>query len=491
MTYIEDLLKEAWNRVKEPVFIYDKNGTVLFFNEAFIRLIGGAPSSFLSAAPPLLVKQFWEGETAPGASMEEFSAKFRASDKSLLSVKLTIEELSSGLRLARVLAALSQTDSAEFFHEQRLETLGLLAGGIAHDFNNALTGILGHVSYLKTVLPTVGPHIESISAIENGAKKSSFMTQQILNFSRVDAYDDVASLDLSQVIVRTCRLLRGAISPEYQFSWKIPDEPVMVFLAEAKIGQVLANLVINARDALSPNGKIQVILEPVVDEETVRACFPEYDPSQKYAALTVSDNGKGMAQEVQARAFDPFFSTKKSAGTGLGLTTVRTLVTRFRGSVDIESSPGTGTTVRVFFPLEQQNESDSQHDSFEEQLVGGTERILVVDDEYPVRNIVTVSLEHLGYSVVGVESGMKAVEILRSDPHAIDLVVLDMLMPQMSGEETFYQLRKIRPTLSVLIMSGFASEDSVRRITREGGKGFIQKPFTVSDLAKKVRESLG
>jgi two-component system, cell cycle sensor histidine kinase and response regulator CckA len=407
---------------------------------------------------------------------------------------LNVSPLDDGFRLVRVIAGSSKKENLKSFHSQRLETLGMLAGGVAHDFNNILAGILGHITYLKTILPGVGSHVESLNSIEEGAKKASLITQQILNFSKLDTTEKAARVNLADLVVKTHALLRGAISPEFVLERVIPEKPVWVLTVEAKMAQVIANLVINARDALKQNGTINVSVEIAEDEAVLCRAFGVTElGAKRYAALKVVDNGTGMPAEVLERAFEPYFSTKKDKGTGLGLSTVQAIVRTFGGAISIDSEINVGTAVTVFLPIVESVEEPQQDASSRRnphQLEGGSERVLVVDDEYPVRNVLYLSLEHLGYQVDIASSGLEAIEKYSHPANVFDLVILDMLMPHLSGEEVFFRLKEIDPNVRVLVISGFCSEESVRNILDNGGRDFIQKPFTIGELSKKVRECL-
>jgi two-component system cell cycle sensor histidine kinase/response regulator CckA len=361
----------------------------------------------------------------------------------------------------------------ELLHSQRLETLGLLSGGVAHDFNNVLTGILGHITFLKTILPKEGTHKESLAAIEDGARKSSLMTQQILRFARYDPQEEPMALDISGVVKRTMVLLRGAISPEYRINIEIPQEKIEIRATEGKIAQVLINLVVNARDASERNQSITIGLKA----------------DENFVELFVRDEGIGMSPEIQARIFEPFFSTKKEKGTGLGLTSVRAIVEEYHGQIHVSSKLGKGTTVKVSFPRVLDGKIEIENNE-EEVLLRGSERVLVVDDESPVRNVVEMSLQHLGYTVSSAASGEEALRLVQDKKFKFELVILDMLMPKMSGEQVYMKLQDIAPQIKVLVMSGFVAESVLENLRKKGNFEFIQKPFTIEELSKKVRKCL-
>jgi nitrogen-specific signal transduction histidine kinase/CheY-like chemotaxis protein len=391
--------------------------------------------------------------------------------------------------LVRVLASFSQDQTTKVFHAQRMETLGLLAGGVAHDFNNILTGILGHLAYLQNVLPTEGKHVESLSAIEEGAMRGSSITQQILQFSRLEQTEPSTRVDLGEMVSRVCLLVKGTIPSDIRLDFAPPARSVSVLASEAYVSQVIINLIVNARDAIKHGGSIEVALERACSSEEVSRLFGTEPAAPAYGALVVRDSGEGMDEEVKARLFEPYFTTKKQGGTGLGLTTVFSIVKSLGGAIEVVSEKGVGTEFRVVLPVVDDSvaKEELELESDEGPVSGRGERILVVDDEYAVRNVLGLSLTHLGYAVETAASGLDALDRFGEAEGRYDLVILDLLMPGLSGEEVFNRLRRLRPDQRVLIVSGFSSEQVVTRILANGGRDFIQKPFSIEVLSRKVR----
>jgi two-component system, cell cycle sensor histidine kinase and response regulator CckA len=480
---MEQYLINALDRVHEPLLLLNASGRCLFYNQALASFLGLPVSQkdldIIHAAWPALSKLVLE----PGEAVTYFD---RASQEPL-RIKLHIEKIGVNEWLVRVLANEQISRSALDFHAERLQTLGMLAGGVAHDFNNILAGILGHTTYLNTILSEVGNHRDSLRAIEDGAKKASVIIQQILNFSRLDAIEKIVACDLVSITQRTCALLRGAIPPDYELIISVPATAVNVLGVEAKIAQIIVNLVINARDALGVSGKIAV---------NIGTGMPKgmSSTASNMAKIEVSDNGQGMSSETLQRAFEPYFSTKKDKGTGIGLSTVHAIVDFLGGSIDVASKLNHGTTITIYLPLAQFDSGQAtkvKPDDARVLSASAGERIMIVDDETPVRNVLSLSLEHLGYHVELASSGMEALELFARPNSNFALIILDMLMPNLSGEEVFFRLRQIDPDIKVLIISGYSSEEAVQHILDNGGKGFIQKPFTISELSKKVRQCLG
>ena len=253
---------------------------------------------------------------------------------------------------------------------------------------------------------------------------------------------------------------------------------------EGKLAQILINLVMNAKDAITTNGSVRVSLDEIKD--TNRLFKNGESPAPSYICIKVVDDGCGMSEEVLKRAFEPYYSTKKDKGTGLGLATVDTIVKLYGGVLEIDSKLGKGTTVSVYLPLVQKEEATGTDTP--KRIPRGDERILIIDDEAPVRSVLGVSLEHLGYTVFQAASGDEGIDAYKKEP--FDLVLLDMIMPNKTGPETFVELQTIDPDVSVLIISGYAAPEAIDFILKKGGKGFIPKPFTIQELAHQVRDTL-
>ena len=483
------LLREVLDALKDPIFVLDSDCSCVFANRGFFQFLGleGSPEGTLATT------EFWPDVARADLRKHELTCELKLQRGDTFTVKLSIGSVADGFYLIRVLAGISGKDTIQNFHSQRLETLGMLAGGVAHDFNNVLAGILGHTTYLKTILPKQGPHVESLGAVEEGAKKASSIVQQILNFSKLDTAEKLVSINLCDLVTRTCSLLRGAISPEFKLQPVTARSAVPVLAVEGKLAQVIVNLVINARDAIRSGGVIRVGVSEFADSDRLKALFGTADLAcGRYAVLDVEDNGHGMSPDVLGRIFEPYFSTKKEKGTGLGLSTVAAIVRSFGGVIEVTSEVNVGTRVAVYLPIVDSSRGQirSVSERAEHGLETGTESVLVIDDESPVRNVLALSLQHLGYAVEVAESGVFGIEKFCEEGKHFDLVILDMLMPQLSGEKVFFKLQAIDPKVKVLVISGYASEEAVRNILSHGGLDFVQKPFTIEELSKRVRACL-
>lgn len=378
----------------------------------------------------------------------------------------------------------------------QLESLGILASSVAHDLNNILTGVLGHVSYLRLSLSDTHGCGDSINAIEDGARRAAGIVQKILDFSK-GAKTQSGPVEIIAV-VKSVLMLLGSSIPE---NIKIYFEPVLpeiyIHGDESQFIQLIINLIINSKDAVGNSGEVTILTEKIQLREKDYANSLGINPGD-YALISVADNGQGIPKEIQDKIFEPFFTTKNSSGTGLGLSIVFSIVKSHQGSISLVSEEGKGTKFEVLLPLcksppgknNLQKSQKSKKSAVENAVPLGTERILVVDDEESVRIVVQRSLEHLGYKVIVASNGLEGVEIYSADPANFDLVIVDMIMPLMSGDELFEKLKELNPEVAVLLASGYSSDSRARAILDNGGLGFIQKPFAIEELAQEVRRCL-
>ncbi|MFN8389307.1 MAG: ATP-binding protein [Bdellovibrionota bacterium] len=370
--------------------------------------------------------------------------------------------------------------------KQKLESLGILASSVAHDLNNILTSVLGHVSFLRLSLADQPGNKDSLLAIEDGARRAAAITQKILDFARGQ---DAAfgPVDLRTAVESALKLVRTSIPERIQIEFQCCEEPVSAFGDENQLCQLFMNLTLNARDALPGGGKITVT---VSERELDAPGGTEFSvPPGRYAVVQVHDNGHGIPADLQSRIFEPFFTTKTRQGTGLGLAIVASIVKLHSGSISVESKENIGTRFTVLLPACAAEDGKPDTDRSDD-IPGGNEKILVVDDEEAVRTIVQRSLEHLGYEVVVAKDGVEALELYASCPTTFHLVIIDMIMPHMAGDELYGRLRSINSSVGVLLASGYSSDARTRAVLDNGGLGFIQKPFAVEELAREVRRCL-
>ena len=363
----------------------------------------------------------------------------------------------------------------------KMEALGRLAGGVAHDFNNLLTVIMGRTQLVLGQLGADHVARRGVEEVHKAGVCATLLTRQLLAFSRREMVTP-QSLDLCAVVAEMQGMLTRLIGEDVHLIAKLADEPTWVRADRSQMEQVILNLAVNARDAMPSGGTLEIRVEA----EPRNAGSAEGDTVE----LSIRDTGIGMDPEVQSRVFEPFFTTKtRERGTGLGLSLVHGIVQSSGGRIEMESEPGQGTTVRIHLPREPVGDRIERPRAVDTPP-GGGETVLVVEDEEAVRDVVRVALAFSGYVVIEAKNGIDALELVAAHEGPIHMVLTDVVMPQMGGGELVRRLEKLRPGLRVLYMSGYNDDTVVRQGIIAEGAAFIQKPFALEDLARKVRETL-
>jgi PAS domain S-box-containing protein len=373
---------------------------------------------------------------------------------------------------------------AQFQHAQKMEAVGRLAGGIAHDFNNLLTVISGYGSILYEQLSD-GAAKSAAGGILDAGSKATRLTKQLLAFGRMTMVE-AKVIDLQSLVADSAELLRRLIGEDIQFSVILDPAAPHIKADPGQIEQVIMNLVVNARDAMPNGGRLTIECGELVVSEVEETSRFEVKPG-RYARLSVSDTGLGIAPQVRSQIFEPFFTTKPAgAGSGLGLAVVHGIVNQWNGRIEVHSEIGIGTSFTILFPAVTHQETKNVGREGD-QNVRGDENILVVEDEETVRTVARLALEMHGYAVVEAASGNEAMQALSVATDGFDLIVTDVVMPDMGGSRLVELLRKQNPSLRVLFMSGYTEEEIGGDGKNEPHSEFIQKPFTPLELARKVR----
>ncbi len=378
---------------------------------------------------------------------------------------------------------------AQLFHSQKMESIGRLAGGVAHDFNNMLGVIIGRAELaLNAGVPTDELR-HNLQEILKAGLRSAELTRQLLAFARKQiAVPKI--LDLNDTISSMLKMLRRLIGEDIELLW-IPELDLWkVKMDPSQVDQILANLAVNSRDAISGVGAITMRTENVVIDDSVRAETPEFIPGE-YVLLTVSDTGAGMSKEVCENIFEPFFTTKEvGKGTGLGLSTVYGIVKQNEGFIYVASEPGKGTTFKIYLPRFEVQIAQAPYEDAAGKHPTGTETILLVEDDEPILNLGRVILENLGYTVIAASAPEQAIHLVENHPGDIHLLITDVVMPGMNGRELAERLGAIRPNLKRLYMSGYTADLIAHRGILDERVNFIQKPFGSDELAARVRQVL-
>ncbi|HWN19058.1 MAG TPA: PAS domain S-box protein [Gemmatimonadales bacterium] len=374
---------------------------------------------------------------------------------------------------------------------ERMQAAGKLAGGVAHEVNNMMTGVIGFSEFLLRSLEEGDDRRADVEEIIKAGSRAADVTRQLLAFTR-QQFLQPQVIEVNTVVTEMEKMLRRSLGEDHVLELRLSPNAGQLRADRGQLEQVLINLILNARDAMERHGRVSIQTEPAVLDE-VYACRHEgVDfPHGHYVMLAVSDTGSGMDPEVQARIFEPFFTTKAvGQGTGLGLSTVYGIVKQSGGYVWVYSEPGQGSVFKIYLPAARSEEPVLTHLERPEDPHGGSEMILVIEDEDVVRNLAARGLREQGYSVVEARDGVQALQFIEQHLGGIDLVISDVVMPEMGGREFGQKLARLEPTLPVLFMSGYTGEDVVQRGLLEPGAPFQQKPFTPASLAIKVRAML-
>ena len=378
---------------------------------------------------------------------------------------------------------------SQLIQAQKMEAIGVFAGGIAHDFNNLLTIIRGHTELALEQLPGGNPSRPDLEQVKKAGEQGAFLTAQLLAFSRNQSRHPQI-LNLNDTVVDMRGMLARLIGDDIELSYTTQADLGPTYAEPGHLQQIIMNLVVNARDAMPNGGKLSIETSNVSFDES--RTLQHLDPSsESYVMLAVCDTGVGMDADTCTRMFEPFFTTKESGkGTGLGLSTVYEIVKQAKGVVSVQSKPGHGTTIRVYLPRVRQSPSPPEAENTMISNMRGSETILVVEDEAAVRALVNRVLQMAGYRVLEASDGSEALRVFQDNAGKIDLVITDISMPRMSGNELIRHLSIKDPEIKALFISGYSDEAVLRNGAAGSRITFLRKPFTVENLLRAVRNAI-
>ncbi|HEX6588124.1 MAG TPA: two-component regulator propeller domain-containing protein [Longimicrobiales bacterium] len=487
--------RELFESATDAVFATDLDGRVTAFNRTAEEMTGLRRGDVLGRDVRELVPADLRAalEWPPAHDERDAPFELRTRDDRSLRVELATRALVENGTPVGVLAVCRDMREREQLEgqlrqSQKMEAVGKLAGGVAHDFNNLLTVIQGNGELLMSEFEKDDPRRNDVAQIVEASHRASALTRQLLAFSRKQV-DQPRVFELGALVAGLEPMLRRLLGEQVAIIAIPPERPAHVRADPAQMEQVVINLAVNARDAMPGGGTLTI--ETTTVELDDRAQWAGGPPAGRYALLVVADTGQGMDAATQARIFEPFFTTKEQGrGTGLGLSTVYGIVDSARGHIRVVSEPGAGTTFRVYLPLAAAASDDDTLTDGPETVPGGDETILLVEDEDAVRALTARVLRRLGYTVVEARHGRDA--LARAEAHArpIDLLVTDVVLPEMSGGRVAEMLRTRQPELRVLFMSGYTDDELVRDGVDQPGVAFLQKPFSAAQLARAVRAML-
>jgi len=370
-------------------------------------------------------------------------------------------------------------------HARKMQAVGTLASGFAHNFNNVLMGIMANASIMLLDLDADHPHYNYLKKIENQARNGSKVVRQLTGYARGGRLE-LKALDLNRLLMETSDTFK-MLKKRIRLHKNLAENLHAVLADKVQIEQVLLNLYLNAADAMSGDGDLFLTTMNVTSEDIVEK--PYTPEAGNYVLLTVRDTGIGMDKDVKDRIFEPFFTTKDvSKGIGLGLSSTYTIVKSHRGYIDVDSQKGHGTFFNIYLPAtEKEVDPETKVNG---KILKGDETVLLVDDDDMVIEGCGELLDKTGYTVLTAKGGKDAIEIYKKKQNQIALVILDMIMPGMDGDETYKRLKEINPHIKVLLSSGHRMDDPTAGILKRGCDGFIQKPFNIMDLSKTIREIL-
>ncbi|MCD6418908.1 PAS domain S-box protein, partial [bacterium] len=372
---------------------------------------------------------------------------------------------------------------------QKLEAIGRLAGGIAHEFNNLLNGIIGYAELLRENISVSDPNFRYAEQILKTGLDAAKLTRQILSFSRKDTID-IEPFSANDAVLEIVEILSKTVPRKIEIITELADDEPIAIGDLTRMEQVLMNLCVNSCDAMPNGGKLVISTENISIDSKNMADYKGVSPGN-YVLFTVKDNGRGMDEETIEHIFDPFFTTKEPGkGTGLGLSIVYNVVSEHNGHITVESKPGAGTTIRVFIPSAEEKAIIKKTVFESGELHKGNETILIVDDEDIVRNLLVDLLQSRGYRVISAVDGREAIELFRRRKYEIDLIILDVVMPQVDGYEALRRIMEIDPDAKVLMASGYAHADIVQKCMDVGAKGFIRKPFRIAEISEKIYRAI-
>lgn len=377
----------------------------------------------------------------------------------------------------------------QLLQSRKLEAVGVLAGGVAHDFNNILGAIMGYAEITLDKMSPEDPLRKNLEKILDAAQRSSNITRQLLAFARKQVISPVV-FDINDSIEATMKMIRRLIGENIELDWRPGKTLCRVRMDPSQLDQILLNLCVNARDSISSVGKIIISTDTVFFDRNYTLSHAEIPPG-KYALLSVSDNGCGMDRETEKHIFEPFFTTKgPGKGTGMGLATVYGIVKQNDGYIHVYSEREIGTAFKIYIPVHAEKSGEAAKEPAEKLPRGRGETVLLVEDEQAILDMTTLMLSNLGYTVLSAETPGKALKLATDDPTGIQLVITDVVMPEMNGKELVRRLLEILPNIKHLFISGYTADVIEHQGVLDDGVNFLQKPFLFKDLAKKIRQVL-
>ena len=491
-------LVTAVEHAAESIIVTNPEGIIEYVNPAFEKITGYSRNEVIGRNIELMdsgqhsktllssiIDTLQRGEIWQGRVVNKHKDNSLYETEATVSpIKNNIGEITNYVSLQRDVSHEVRLES-QLRQAQKMEAIGTLAGGIAHDFNNLLMGIQGNISLSLLDIDAGSPLLKNLKKIEQYIQNGVDLTKQLLGFARGGKYE-ISLLNINELL-KEQNLMFSRTNKEVIFEDKLATNLWSVEVDRGQIEQVLMNLYLNALQAMPGGGTLITRTGHVkIDKDQYN---PYYVKAGKYVKVTIEDTGIGMSEEVQQRIFDPFFTTKEMGrGTGLGLASVYGIVKNHEGFINVYSKKGKGTRFEVYLPASGKGVPYKQ--KVKEEFVEGKETVLLVDDEDMILDVGERMLGKLGYKVFTARDGKEAIAVFQKYPDKIDAIILDMIMPNMGGGETFDRIKKIKPDIKVLLSSGYSINGQATEILNRGCNGFIQKPFNLQNLSRNLRSIL-
>jgi two-component system cell cycle sensor histidine kinase/response regulator CckA len=491
-------LVTAVEHAAESIIVTDPQGIIEYVNPAFEKITGYSRQDVIGRHIELMdsgqhSKTFFSSilETLQRGKVWQGRTINKRRDHSLYEIEATVSPIKNEAGEITNYVSVQRDVSHEVRLEtqlrqaQKMEAIGTLAGGIAHDFNNLLMGIQGNISLSLLDVDTESPLTKNLKKIEQYVQNGVDLTKQLLGFARGGKYE-ISLLDLNDLL-REQNLMFSRTNKDIVFENEANPDLWSVEADRGQIEQVLMNLYLNAIQAMPGGGTVTTRTENVIIDQDQYS--PYFVRAGRYIRITIDDTGVGIDEKIQQRIFDPFFTTKEMGrGTGLGLASVYGIVKNHEGFINVYSKKGQGARFEINLPAS--GKVVSSKEKAIEEFVKGKETVLLVDDEDMIIDVAQRMLNKLGYKVFTARDGREAVDVFRKHKDEIDVIVLDMIMPKMSGGEAFDRIKEIKPEIKVLLSSGYSINGQASEILNRGCNGFIQKPFNLQNLSKNLRAIL-
>jgi PAS domain S-box-containing protein len=496
----------AFGQTAEAILVTDPRGIIQYVNPAFEQITGFARKEAIGQNPRILnsgqqsagfYEELWKTISTGGKWTGRFINKKK--DGTLFTDETSISPVVNKKREIINYVGVKRDITSELSLQtqltqaQKLESIGTLASGIAHDFNNILGIIMGHTSLLERLREDLHMHTESVSAIMKASQRGASLVKQLMLFAR-KTEPLLESVKVNNIIGEITKLLQETFPKTITISTSLQNDLPAIVADSSQVHQLLLNLILNARDAMEKGGALSISTR-TIEGETVRSRFPKVTRdrvTRQYVQIEVTDTGIGMDESTRQRIFEPFFTTKGvGKGTGLGLAVVFGIVEHHNGFIDVQSARGEGTSFAVYLPIPVHT-GEEMHASGKklEDLPGGTETILIIEDEAALMKLAKNILVSKGYTVLTAEDGMQGVELYRSHKKEIAVVLSDIGLPVFGGHDVFRKIRAINPEAKIIFASGFFDPETKSEMYKAGLKNFIQKPYMQNEVLQKIREAI-